>query len=490
MGNSISVCHKKIIYLGKKSSSMKRISLLGLLFLTIVTTNAQNGFKYTILHTFNDTAGAYPYGTLAVSGAQLYGTTDSGGAQNEGCIFMVDTNGNGFQDLHDFNDTNGAHPVGTLTISGDTMFGTALLGGKYNAGCLFSIQTNGTEYRDLLDFDTADGSYPNNGLALSGTTLYGSTYSGGTYNYGRIFSIQTDGNGYNDILDFNGANGANPTGTLALHNDTLYSMTHSGGASGDGCIFSIQTNGSNYTDWWDFITYYSKPDQTCSITLASSGNWLYGFVNDYFNGGSRLFGLNTTTDSLTWLSLFAHSSLLPTGSVILDDSILYGIQTNISDSGTYGIIFNSSTINSTHPYNDIFKFNLSTGIYPHGSLVYAGHAFFGTTSAGPGNSGYGVVFKLQDSAYIPAGINSLRTNTVRIIAYPNPTTGVFNIVIPNENHKFQIEIYNILGEKIYKYKIKTDTTQINLDKQSKGIYFYRILNEDGSVAGQGKIMLE
>lgn len=395
---------------------MKRIniSLLGWLFLGIVSSNAQNGFKYTILHTFNGTAGGYPCGSLTISGAELYGTTDSGGVYNQGSIFTVDTNGNGFQDLYDFNGTTGAYPAGTLTISGDTLYGTAILGGLNGAGCIFSIQTNGNGYRDLLDFDTANGKYPNNGLVISGSILYGMTYLGGAYDFGRIFSIQTNGNGYTDLLDFNGANGANPTGTLALNNDTLYGMTNSGGATGDGCIFSIQTNGTNFTDWWDFTTYYSKPNETCSVTLSSSGNWVYGFVNDYFSGGSRLFGLNTARDSLSWLSLFAHSSFLPTGSVILVDGVLYGMQTNITDSGNYGIIFNTSTISSTHPYDDIFKFDLSTGIYPRGSLLYSGHSFFGTTSAGPGNNGYGVVFKLEDSIYISAGINNLKSNTTKI----------------------------------------------------------------------------
>ena len=76
--------------------------------------------QYTVLHSFNDTAGAGPLGTLTLSGGMFYGMTAGGGANGYGCIFEMDTLGNHYRDIWDFDDTgsvgnaNGELPEGSL----------------------------------------------------------------------------------------------------------------------------------------------------------------------------------------------------------------------------------------------------------------------------------------------------------------------------------------------------------------------------------------
>ena len=87
-----------------------------------------------LLHSFDATStnGEEPYGSLIQDGSTLYGMTYLGGANDEGTIFHIGTNGSGFQLLHSFHDTddtNGENPFGSLIQNGSTLYGTTLLGG-------------------------------------------------------------------------------------------------------------------------------------------------------------------------------------------------------------------------------------------------------------------------------------------------------------------------------------------------------------------------
>jgi len=41
-----------------------------------------------------------------------------------------------------------------------------------------------------------------------------------------------------------------------------------------------------------------------------------------------------------------------------------------------------------------------------------------------------------------------------------------------------INIFNIIGQKVYSNKIKTSVTSINLNNEAKGIYFIKIFNNE------------
>jgi hypothetical protein len=55
-----------------------------------------------------------------------------------------------------------------------------------------------------------------------------------------------------------------------------------------------------------------------------------------------------------------------------------------------------------------------------------------------------------------------------------------------------VEVYNVLGEKVYSnYQItKSSNYQIDLSSQPNGVYLYRVIAEDGNLAGEGKLVIE
>jgi hypothetical protein len=96
----------------------------------------------------------------------------------------------------------------------------------------------------------------------------------------------------------------------------------------------------------------------------------------------------------------------------------------------------------------------------------------------------------------PLGVNELRPansgNELRI--FPNPNNGIFQIGISNEQLiiKSTVEIYNMLGERVYSKQFSTFNFQLSIDlsDQPAGIYLYRVINQTENRIGAGKFIIE
>ncbi len=155
--------------------------------------------KYTVVHQFNNTDGAYPFGGLILGkDGNFYGQTDLGGASQYGAfgtVYKMTPSGK-VTTLHSFEQTDGDNPISNLVQGTDgNFYGTASYGGKHpNFGTVFKITSSG-KFTTLHNFDSTDGSYPYAGL-VQGTNgkFYGATYAGGSsnacpYGCGTVFSL-------------------------------------------------------------------------------------------------------------------------------------------------------------------------------------------------------------------------------------------------------------------------------------------------------------
>jgi uncharacterized repeat protein (TIGR03803 family) len=211
-----------------------------------------NGTGYHVLHTFSPSAseGASPQGSLLLSGGVLYGMTQLGGVTGSGTLFRIGTDGTGFQLVHNFTGTftDGSHPYGSLIILNSTLYGTTSSGGANNVGTVFGVDTSGTGFHILHSFSLADTWSPQGDLTLSGATLYGMARNSGTnlLGFGTIFQVNTDGSGFQIPHVFSYAfpnkltDGSTPVASLLLLGSNLYGMTQSGGSLNNaGALFSF-----------------------------------------------------------------------------------------------------------------------------------------------------------------------------------------------------------------------------------------------------------
>ena len=174
--------------------------------------------KFTVIHQFNDTDGAYPFGGLILgTDGNFYGQTDLGGASKYGAfgtVYKMTPSGK-VTTLHSFEQTDGDNPISNLVQGTDgNFYGTAAYGGKYpNFGTVFKITSDG-KFTTLHNFDSTDGSYLYAGLiqATNGK-FYGATFAGGSssaceFGCGTVFSLSVGLGPFVETLPNSGKVGA------------------------------------------------------------------------------------------------------------------------------------------------------------------------------------------------------------------------------------------------------------------------------------------
>ena len=165
-----------------------------------LASNGQGGYIFSTLFTFNPakaaTQGSNPVGTLAFDSAgRLWGTTETGGANNDGVVYKLTKGTSGWTQamLGSFNQTYGINPTAGLVFdSSGNMYGTTQLGGFYGGGTVYEISPKGKTYapRIVFRFNGTDGGQLIAPLILDGAGyLYGTSYIGGTTGNGTVFAV-------------------------------------------------------------------------------------------------------------------------------------------------------------------------------------------------------------------------------------------------------------------------------------------------------------
>ena len=85
-------------------------------------------------------------------------------------------------------------------------------------------------------------------------------------------------------------------------------------------------------------------------------------------------------------------------------------------------------------------------------------------------------------------IDNLKTEINDFNLYPNPTSDFLHLET-NLKGSFFIEIYSTTGKMVLKKSILKNN-RINMSKLTKGMYFYKILNEENVQIQEGKIMVD
>lgn len=262
---------------------------------TIFSYNSSNASFQTV-YQFNGafTDAATPMAGFTAVGSSLYAATWEGGSYNGGTIIKMGSSGTGYSmvaSLGGFGTPQpGSTPESDLIQVGSKLYGTTDSGGAYDQGTIFSLDLSTSALSYLYSFGAAanDGSQPHGNLALVGGKLYGITSSGGSANDGVLFSYNTASSTYSLLHDFAGgtADGADPTGGLVLVDSLLYGTASSGGGAGDGVVYSFDPVTDNLGIVHSFLGSPSD-GQDPQSDLTVLGNTIYGTTYD---GGANYAG--------------------------------------------------------------------------------------------------------------------------------------------------------------------------------------------------------
>src|SRR6185312_1620945 len=249
-----------------------------------------------------------------------------------------------------------------------------------------------------------------------------------------------------------------------------------------------------------YITGYSGMNVVANMFLAkynangniiwnkqSSGNWVgTGLASDahnhiYLTGSNE--GLNMSTFDFGWYSLYPNPKSINATFMLKMD--------------TAGNVLCGSMLNNLNIQTIAELASDYTGKYIYtASIIGNGVVVCGPdTLISKGVTPNGFVGRWVPCDDATLGVNTISPQNGSIIAYPNPSNGVFTIVESGkwkmENEKSNIEVYNMLGKKVYsQFSTLNSPFSINLSDEPNGIYFYRVISEQGSLIGDGKLIIQ
>jgi uncharacterized repeat protein (TIGR03803 family) len=358
---------------------MKR-ALLYPVMLALACGMAVGQSQYKVLYSFGTNGskdGHSPNAGFVYHSGELYGTTQSGGANCDGgcgTVFAMESFYGNIAEavIYSFcvtgdpnNCPDGAYPfAGLVTGSDGSLYGTTAYGGT--GACTGQYGGCGTVFKlsrvsrfswtetVLHSFDGEDGQNPYELTIDEAGNLYGTTVVGGAYGGGTVFEL-SPGEG----------------GTWAI--STLHDFDP---AVGDGSNPAAALVGDSFGNFY-------------GTTLFGGGNGCKG------QGCGTVFQLSQNGDG-TWTESIIHTfganQVAPQSSLTLDQNgVLYGTTSGYSNNGGVFRLVNSGGIWK----ESAFFFNGQNGRHPCATVVLKSNTLYGTTSQG-GTNDLGTVFKIED----------------------------------------------------------------------------------------------
>jgi uncharacterized repeat protein (TIGR03803 family) len=397
------------------------LTFLGILALAALAQAQTFSTLYSFCPEAGCADGSTPYaGLLQAADGDFFGTTYTGGTNNGGTVFRIDTKGK-FKTVYNFcsrtSCADGSSPyAGLLQAPNGNFYGTTESGGAASAGAVFKLTPSGT-LRVLHSFDGSDGFTPYAGLARAPDgNFYGTTGGNGSGANisGTVFKVTPAGK-LTTLHQFcsktNCTDGANPWGVLVEAEDgNFYGTTSAGGTHicktrgeekiGCGTVFRITPNGKLTT----LYNFCSQGGSNCTdgitplagLVEAKDGSFYGTTSGGGANADGTVFRITAKGKLNTVHSFEGADGANPyAGLLQASDGHFYGT-TTFGGANDGGVIFKLAiTGKLTTLYSFCSQTNCTDGSSPHGALVQAADGrFYGTTSAG-GDAGSGTVFSLS-----------------------------------------------------------------------------------------------
>jgi uncharacterized repeat protein (TIGR03803 family) len=230
------------------------------------------GWTLTPLHEFPDPSvsgdGSNSIAGLAFgANGLLYGTTSGGGGANGGTAFAIGTTGGSYAILHVFgNGDDGIVPYyGRLAVSKKgQLFGTTNRGGAFDQGTVYSLAA-GTWKENVLDNANSPpdvSAYTQDVTLGAGNVVYGCG-AGGTHSQGGVYVLTPPAKGskvWTKTILYNFGDQANDPGVTecAVVQDSsgrLFGTASGGGTFNGGAFFELDPPAKGQTNWTETVLH-------------------------------------------------------------------------------------------------------------------------------------------------------------------------------------------------------------------------------------------
>jgi uncharacterized repeat protein (TIGR03803 family) len=240
----------------------------GVVFGLTPPTSSGGTWTEHVIHNFDFTSsGAFPWGGLVADlSGNMYGVTESGGANGNGTAFEItrpSQTGSTEITLHSFGPAEGQNPVGNMTLdAAGNLYGTTTIGpagyvGQFGCGVAYQLvppgAAGGSWTENILYTFTggADGCNSYSGLTFDrkGNLWGANSGDSGLNGDGAVFELSPPASGSGPwtettVHDFSsGRDGMSSFSTLVLGSGgTFYGTTVYGGmqGGGEGTVFSVK----------------------------------------------------------------------------------------------------------------------------------------------------------------------------------------------------------------------------------------------------------
>ncbi len=346
----------------------------------------------------NGIFGPFPASVMAQGrDGNLYGTTDSGGTNLLGGVFMVTPAGTETT-LHDFTSTDGAHCNMGLTLGNDgNFYGACFDGGATNHGELYRISSAGI-FTSLYSFTNVadDGASPNAPpIQATDGNFYGTTIGGGTNGDGTIYKMTPSGKVTILHSILYPAEGGSPATALVQGSDgNLYGTTEEGAV-----VFKVTTAGK-FTVLHTFAVTGDGALPLGALIQGNDGNF-YGTTQlDGTNAEGTVFKI-TPAGKFTVLENF-NAAIDGQGDpwiglVQATDSNFYGVtfRFGLPLEPQYGGIYK---LTSKGVYSSLYLFDGTVGANPASALVQHTNGLLYGNTQNNGGLNVGTVYSLNIGA--------------------------------------------------------------------------------------------
>ncbi len=453
-----------------------------------------DGSGYSVLFNFAAaTSGHAPRGKLLYDGTFLYGTCESGGANNKGTIYRIKTDGSDFLKLFDFaGSSTGENPEGGLITDGTNLYGTAMGGGNSGFGVVYKISKTGTGFTKLRDFFQTDGCQPVARLLLNGSYLYGTTLLGGSTNNGVVFRIKPDGTGFSMIHQFagGGADGDGPMSELAFDGTMLHGLTYNGGTDGKGVVYRLKPDGSSYF----IVRHLAVSDGNTPFGgLEFYNGYLYGsnsFAGEYGYGTFFRYKANTTGGLEILLKFNTSTGGFPLTSPLLKNGIFY-LTNSIGGDNSMGTLVSidpncTSMVTSVSYVGNVLVAQPTVGLYQWldcstgANYAMINNATSNTSPPAPGFFAlqYQEDFCMDTSVCMQPGTQSVpEFERDMFELYPNPADDKLQVKVGEGN--FRLSLIDLTGKSLKEEYVSRNTCELNIRELPAGIYFLRVQYSSG-----------